>query len=263
MGDQTLLLGIGIMAAAFALFALLELVVPFREARQSKGRRWLTNLALFMIDTLAVRLLLPVAMVGTAGVAAAKGWGLFNIVDAPAWLAFVITLLVLDLALYAQHWATHNVPILWRFHRVHHSDRDFDVSTAARFHPVEIVLSMVWKIGVVMALGAPALAVFMFEVGFAVWTLWGHSNLALPQRADRLMRKAFVTPDMHRIHHSARIPETNSNYGTVLSVWDRLCSTYCAIASKPQRDMTIGLDEWQDDSPARLGFSLMLPFQRK
>lgn len=254
--------GFAIMAGAFCVFAALELAAPFRALRQSRRKRWLTNLALFALDTALVRLLLPLAMVGTAALAAREGWGLFNAVSVPSWLAFGLTLLVLDLALWVQHWATHRVPLFWRFHRVHHADADFDVTTAARFHPVEIVVSMAWKMSVVALLGAPVMAVFVFEVGFAVITLWTHVNLSLPAGAERPLRWIFVTPDMHRIHHSVRIDETNSNYGTVLSGWDRLFATYTPVAREAPRTMPIGLAEWQDERPSRLGFSLLLPFRQ-
>lgn len=237
--------------------------MPVRRALQSKPQRWFTNIALFVIDTLAVRLVMPAAMVGAALWAEVRGLGMFNAIEAPRWLAFAATLLVLDLALYVQHRATHEIPLLWRLHRVHHTDRDFDVTTAARFHPIEIVLSMVWKCGVVIALGAPALAVFVFEVGFAVATLFTHANFALPQRIDRAAQRLIVTPDMHRIHHSAHAAETNSNYGTTLSLWDKLLGTYCGEPKVAQMHMTIGLEEWQDDRPAKLGFSLLLPFAKR
>ena len=259
-GSDGAMLALAAMALAFAALAGLELVAPFR--RVERGGRWFTNLALFAIDTAAQRVLVPVAMVGMAVTAEGSGWGLFNIVDAPAWLAFLATLLALDLALYIQHWATHRVPLLWRLHRVHHVDRGFDVTTAARFHPVEIVLSLLYKAAVVAALGAPVLAVFAFEVGFALFTLWTHANLSLPARLDRIARAVIATPDMHRIHHSVRMPETNSNYGTVLSGWDRLFGTYTAQARDAQQTMPIGLEEWQDERPAKLGFSLTLPFHK-
>ena len=260
--SQMSIIGAVIMLAAFLLFLGVETAAPLRKNVLSKPHRWFTNIALFAIDTAAVRIAIPLAMVGAAVLAAQKGWGLFNIAEAPAWLAFAATLLVLDLALYLQHWATHRIPLLWRLHRVHHTDRDFDVTTAARFHPVEIVISMVYKCGVVIALGAPALAVLVFEVGFTVATLFAHSNFALPSRLDRMARKLIVTPDMHRIHHSAREHETNSNYGTVLTLWDRLFGTYCAMPRDPQVGMTIGLEEWQDERPAQLGFALKQPFLR-
>lgn len=261
-GETGSMAALALMAGAFVLLVVLEWAKPFRRAVQPKPARWFTNLALFAIDTLAVRLLLPVAMVGMALLAAERGWGLLNAIALPAWLAFVLTIVALDLALWVQHWATHRVAWLWRLHRVHHTDRDFDVTTAARFHPLEILPSMVWKVAVVAALGAPALAVFVFEVGFAIATLFTHANLSLPATWDSALRKLIVTPDMHRIHHSVRMPETNSNYGTLLSGWDRLFGTYTAQAQQPQRDMVIGLEEWQDHRPARLGFSLLLPFNR-
>lgn len=250
---------LALMASVFVLIILAELALPFRRGVQPRGRRWTTNLALFAIDTLAVRLLLPLAMLGVAVLALERGWGLFNLFQVPFWLAFVASLLALDLALYVQHWATHRVPLLWRLHRVHHTDRDFDVTTAARFHPGEIVLSLAYKMALVAALGAPPMAVFVFETIFALAALFTHANLALPAGLDRAVRLALVTPDMHRIHHSAVREETDSNYGTFLSGWDRLLGTYRAAAEAP---LTIGLAEWQDERPARLGWSLLLPFRR-
>lgn len=221
------------------------------------------NLALFALSTLAVRLVLPLAMVGTAALAQKEGWGLFNVLSAPVWVAFASSLVVLDLALWAQHWATHNVPLLWHVHRVHHADTGFDVTTAARFHPLEIVPSMAWKMAVLAALGAPVVAVFAFETGFAIATLWTHANLSLPAPVERVVRRLLVTPDMHRIHHSLQPSETNSNYGTVLSCWDRLFGTYVAQAQAPPDTMPIGLAEWRDGRVRRLGWSLLLPFARR
>ncbi len=257
------LLGLLIIGAFFMLLAVAETVLPFRDASQSKGARWFTNIGLYVIDTAALWFLLPAAMVFGALVAQGRGWGLLNVVDMSAWIACAIALVVLDLALWLQHLATHRVPFLWRMHRVHHSDVDFDVSTAARFHPFEIVLSMVWKVAVVIVLGAPVLAVIVFELGFALATLFTHTNLALPDPIDRAVRTLLVTPNMHRIHHSAREVETNSNYGTVLSLWDRLFGTYTPDADMPQKDMCIGQNEWRDERTARLGFSLLLPFHKR
>ena len=248
--------GLGIVAAAFASFALIEWLAPARAA--PRGRRWVTNLTLYAIDTLAVRLLIPLAMVGTAIVAAERGWGLLNQLSLPVWLGVAVAILALDLALYVQHWATHRVPMLWRLHKVHHCDPAFDVTTAARFHPVEIVLSMVYKCAVVAALGLPALGVFAFELIFTIATLFTHANFALPPRAEAMVRRVLVTPDLHRIHHSARMVETNSNYGTLLSGWDRLFGSYCG---KARHDHVIGLEPYQDTRPHRLGWSLALPFR--
>ena len=249
-----------LVAATFALFAGLEIAAPFRAPGQPRGRRWMTNLALFAIDTLAVRMLAPVLLVGMAVLAETRGWGLFNTLGWPFWLEATLAILALDLALFLQHWATHRVPLLWRLHRVHHTDRDFDVTTAARFHPVEIVLSMGYKLAVVAALGAPALAVFVFEAGFTMLTIFNHSNTRLPARIEPAVRALIVTQDMHRVHHSVVERETNSNYGTILSGWDRLFGTYRAQPAAGAEKVRIGLSEFQDDKPSKLGWSLALPF---
>ena len=252
-------LALGAMAAVFALFAAIELARPAREA--PKGERWVTNLALFGIDTLAVRLLVPLLMVGAAALAAERGWGLLNQFALPAWAGILLAILALDLALYFQHWATHRVPLLWRLHKVHHSDPAFDVTTAARFHPFEIVLSMGYKMAVVVALGLPVLGVFLFELVFNIATLFTHANFALPRAIERPVRTLLVTPDMHRIHHSALERETNSNYGTLLSWWDRIFQTYVGEAKDGQKGLTIGLERYQDRRPHGLGWSLFFPFK--
>lgn len=257
IGTQEQLGAFAAMALVFVLFAAIEFVRPARSA--PRGRRWFTNLALFAIDTLAVRLLVPLLMVGAAALAAERGWGLLNLYALPSWLGVVFAVLALDLALYFQHWATHRVPILWRLHKVHHSDPAFDVTTAARFHPFEIVLSMLYKMAVVVALGLPVWGVFLFEVIFNLATLFTHANFALPKQAEKPVRALIVTPDMHRIHHSAIERETNSNYGTLLSGWDRLFGTY---TRDPGGRLTIGLEEYQDTRPHALGWSLLLPFRK-
>jgi sterol desaturase/sphingolipid hydroxylase (fatty acid hydroxylase superfamily) len=259
-GLEASVLSLAIIATGILLLAGIELAVPFRAFSQPRLRRWLTNLGLFALDSLALRLLLPLAMIGTAVLAEERGWGLFNALDWPLWLEAVLAILLLDLALFLQHWATHRVPLLWRMHRVHHVDRDFDITTAARFHPFEIVPSMGYKMGVVALFGMGPLAVFVFVTGFTVLTLWTHSNLSLPPVFERLVRAVIVTPDMHRIHHSVVRRETDSNYGTFLSGWDRLFGTYVGEASKPQRSIKLGLAGYQDDRPARLGWSLLVPF---
>lgn len=260
LGIDAPLLFFAIVAGVFVTFAGIELAVPFRALSQPKPQRWLTNLTLFALDTIAVRLLVPGAMIGAALWAAERGWGLLNLLALPHWLAVMLAIAALDFALWVQHWATHRVPLLWRMHRVHHADRDFDITTAARFHPFEIVLSMFYKMALAVALGAPALAVFLFEVLFTAATIFNHSNTRLPPVLEAPVRSVLVTPDMHRIHHSARKGETNSNYGTLLPWWDRLLRTYVAEPQDGQAGLTIGLDRWQDDRPRRLGFSLRMPF---
>ena len=257
IGIQAELGALGAMAVVFALFAAIELVAPARSA--PRGKRWITNLALFAIDTLTVRLLVPLLMVGAAALAAQRGWGLLNMVDLPLWAGVIFAVVSLDLALYFQHWATHRVPLLWRLHKVHHSDPAFDVTTAARFHPIEIIASMLFKMAVVIALGLPVWGVFAFELVFNLATLFTHSNFALPKGIERPVRALVVTPDMHRIHHSAVQRETDSNYGTLLSGWDRLFGTY---TERAEGNLTIGLGEYQDTRPYRLGWSLLLPFRR-
>jgi len=261
LDPTTQLFGLGAMALVFAALAALELMVPRRSLRHGRSRRWVTNLGLLALDTALVRVAVPLLMVGTAQLAQARGWGLFNQLALPFWLELLLTLAALDLALFFQHWATHRVPLLWRLHQVHHADPDFDVTTAARFHPIEIGLSMLYKMAVVAALGPAALAVFVFEVAFNGATLFVHANLSLPPALDRLVRFFVVTPDMHRIHHSTLQRETNSNYGTMLSGWDRLFRTYRTRAQAGQDGLTIGLAEYQDDRPLALGWSLLLPFR--
>lgn len=248
-------------AGLFALFAMLERIAP-RDPKVRRQGRWATNLAMTLLNALtlrAVALLMPALAVGAAMDAAAQGWGLFHLLDAPSWIEFVLAVLMLDLAIWVQHWLTHRVPLLWRFHRVHHADRDFDVTTAVRFHPVEIAASMLLKIGLIYALGPAAVAVLVFEVLLNGTSLFNHANLALPRGVDRVVRMVLVTPDMHRVHHSTARMEHDSNYGFALSVWDRMFGTY---TPRGQDGMKVGL-EWQDERPTRLGWSLMLPFRSR
>lgn len=259
---QGALVGLAITAGVFLAMALAELVRPQRVLRHPKARRWFTNLALFALDSVLVRLAIPLLMVGTAVLAEERGWGLFNRIELPGWLAFALTIVLLDLALYLQHWASHRIPLLWRLHKVHHADPDFDVTTAGRFHPVEIGLSMGYKMAVVALIGPPAMAVFVFEVLFNAASIFVHANVSLPGWAESPARAIFVTPDMHRVHHSSVQRETDSNYGTMLSGWDRLFSTYVAEPAAGRDGLTIGLEHYQDDRPTRLGWSLLLPFRR-
>ena len=254
-----------IFLGLFALFALAEALAPRRPRMQPRSRRWVTNWGITLVNTLTLRALafgLPLLAVGAAADASSNGWGLFNTLGWPAWIEVLLAVLILDLAIWAQHLVTHKVPILWRLHRVHHADRDFDVTTAIRFHPVEIALSMVLKIGLVYLLGPSAIAVILFEILLNGTALFNHSNWRIPLSVDALLRKLLVTPDMHRVHHSIHRYEHDSNYGFALSIWDRMFGTYRDQPEAGHDDMTIGL-EWQDDRPAKLGWSLWLPFQRK
>ena len=262
--DGELWLRLGVFVGLFLALAGLERLRPRRRLVERRGRRWPTTLGITVINTALLRSLavaLPLLAIGAAIDARAQGWGLFNRLDWPEGVEIVLAVLIFDLCIWAQHLITHKVPLFWRFHRVHHADRDFDVTTAVRFHPVEIAASMLLKIGLVYALGPAPVAVLAFEVLLSATALFTHANLALPQALDRTLRRVLVTPDMHRIHHSVHRHEHDSNYGFALSIWDRIFGTYRATPDSGHDGMTVGL-EWQDERPARLGWSLMLPFRR-
>lgn len=250
-----------IFAAIFLGMAGWELAQPRRSLVALKGRRWVTNLSIVAIDALAVRLIFPLAAVGFALAAQEAGWGLFNLFEVPAWIAGIASFVILDLAIYAQHVVSHKVPLFWRLHRVHHADRDIDVTTALRFHPIEILLSMLWKAAVIFLIGAPPLAVFIFEAVLNGSAVFNHANARLPLALDRVLRLLIVTPDMHRVHHSVIRGETDSNYGFSLSIWDRLFSTYVPQPSAGHEGMRIGLEQYADDKPTHLIWSLLLPFR--
>ncbi len=251
----------GIFAGVLLVMAVLELLMPRRERVEPQGQRWFTNLGLVVVDTLALRLLFPILAVGVAELATARGWGLFSLTPLPFWVEVVLAAVLLDLAIYGQHVASHKIPILWRVHRVHHADRDFDVTTGIRFHPIEIILSMLYKFAIIVILGAPALGVFLFEVLLNGSAMFNHANFRLPLPIDRAIRKVVVTPDMHRVHHSVHGSETDSNYGFNLSIWDRMFGTYIDQPRDGHERMIIGLNKYQTHEPSRLAWSLLLPFR--
>lgn len=259
------LIRLTVFVGLFVLFAIAERLAPRRRIHPRRPRRWLTNLSISVLNTVTLRALavgLPLLAVGAALDASAQGWGLFNHLGWPGWVEALLAVLIFDFAIWGQHLITHKIPLLWRLHRVHHADTDIDVTTAIRFHPVEIALSMLLKIGLVYLLGPSALAVVLFEILLNGTALFNHSNLRLPLALDAVLRKVLVTPDMHRVHHSVLREEHDSNYGFALSIWDRMMGTYVAQPAKGHDEMTIGL-AWQDDRPARLGWSLLLPFRRR
>ena len=262
IADNEPAIRLGVAGTLFAVLALSEWLKPRRRLDVARGRRWTTNLSIVVLDSLIVRLIFPAALVGIALWAETAGWGLFNAFSLPFWLAVIASILLLDFAVWASHVASHRVPLFWRVHRMHHADRDFDVTTAVRFHPIEIVLSMVWKGAVVIALGAPALAVILFEILLNGAAMFNHTNWKLPLALDHWLRWVVVTPDMHRVHHSTIHRETDSNYGFCLPWWDRLFATYVDQPEGGHDGMRIGLDEWRDERPARLGWSLWVPFLR-
>jgi sterol desaturase/sphingolipid hydroxylase (fatty acid hydroxylase superfamily) len=251
---------LGLAAGLFAVLALWEWRAPHRRRMAGHGRRWSGNLGLLAVDLIVVRLIAPTAAVGAALVAARNGWGLLPLLDVPYWPAVLVSIAALDLVIYAQHVVFHHVPVLWRLHRVHHADTELDVTTGLRFHPLEIVLSLTIKVAAVLALGAPALAVIVFEVLLNATAMFNHSNVALPPRLEPLARWLVVTPQMHEVHHSVERDETDSNFGFNLPWWDRLFGTYRASAAADI--VVIGLPAFRAASERKLLRLLTQPFRR-
>ncbi len=253
----------GCFFAVFAVMALWELVASRRELSQSRGKRWLVNVAISAVGSLTVRILFPAAAVGAALLAEQRGWGLFNQVELSRTLTVIISIAVLDLAIYLQHVMFHAVPMLWRLHMVHHSDQDFDLTTAIRFHPIEIVLSVVIKFAVIVALGAPPEAVLIFAILLNATAMFNHGNVRIPRGVDRWLRWVIVTPDMHRVHHSIETDESNLNFGFNLPWWDRLFRTYRAQPREGHRGMSIGVRYLQQTDPGGLIRLLKMPFGKQ
>jgi sterol desaturase/sphingolipid hydroxylase (fatty acid hydroxylase superfamily) len=248
-------------AGVLAVMAAWELRAPRRRQAAERPLRWSSNLGIVVLDTVLVRILVPTTAVGIALVAEERGWGLFHAFAVPTWIAVVLAIVILDLAIYLQHVLFHAVPVLWRLHRMHHADLAFDVTTGVRFHPVEILLSMLIKLAVVAALGAPALAVLLFEVLLNATSMFSHGNVRVPERLDRVLRFIVVTPDMHRVHHSIETPETNSNFGFNLPWWDRMFGTYRPEPLAGHEAMTIGIQQFRTRSDLRLDRMLLQPFR--
>ena len=246
-------------ALALVVLATLERLAPRRIPASGASRRWTANLGLLAIDVAAVSIIAPGAAVGVALAAQSHGWGLVNVLPIPAWLALPLSVALLDLAIYFQHVTFHAIPTLWRLHRVHHSDVDFDVSTGVRFHPVEILISVGIKCAAVAAIGASPAAVIAFEILLNTSSLFNHSNLLMPRWLDRGLRLFLVTPDMHRVHHSVRYNESSSNFGFCLPWWDHLCGTYRAQPAQPHESMPIGVDAFREASEGRLDRLLTQP----
>lgn len=237
-----------------------EAAAPRRRMAFPRGDRWPSNIGITLLNSAMVYWLLPVSAIGMAEVADIHGWGLLRHFNVPYWPALISTVVLMDFVIYLQHVMFHSIPILWRLHRVHHADMDYDVTTGLRFHPIEIFLSMLIKMAVVAVLGPPKIGVLIFEVILNATAMFNHGNIAMPVGLDRILRLLVVTPDMHRVHHSVAISEANSNFGFNLPWWDRLCGTYKSQPTAGHDGMTIGIGQFRDSRSRSLPWMLALPF---
>ena len=255
---------LGFFFGIFALMAVWEILAPTRALTVSKAVRWANNLGLVFFNSFILRLVFPAAAVGVAAFAAENGWGLLNYYSLPAMVAVVVSIIAMDFVIYLQHVMVHAVPALWRLHRVHHADLDYDVTTGARFHTVEIILSMLIKFATIIVLGPPVVAVVIFEVVLNATAMFNHGNVSLPKGLDRVLRWFLVTPDMHRVHHSVEDDEANSNFGFSLPWWDRLFGTYRDQPRGGHEGMTIGIHTFRNMKQVSwLPGMLVLPFVGK
>jgi len=262
--DHEVVIRLAFFFGIFAMMAGWEFIVPRRALTVSKAIRWANNLGLVFFNTAILRFLFPVAAVGIAAFAANHGWGILNYYNVPFLLAVIVSVIAMDFIIYLQHVMVHAVPALWRLHRVHHADLDFDVTTGARFHPIEIILSMLIKFATIAVLGPPVLAVVIFEVVLNATAMFNHGNVKIPGYFDKVLRWFVVTPDMHRVHHSVADDEANSNFGFSLPWWDRLFGTYRAQSRAGHEQMTIGIHKFRSLKQASwLPGMLWLPFQGK
>ena len=253
-------LRLGTFVGVLLAMMMWERAMPLRALHQSLMIRWTGNLGITAISSLLARLAAPIAPASAALVAASNDWGLFHFFDGPTWLAFGVSVLALDAVTYTQHRIFHAVPLLWRLHRMHHADLELDTTTGLRFHPLEILLSLLVKVGAVLALGAPALAIVVFEIILNVTSMFNHGNIRIPPSIDRWLRLVVVTPLMHRVHHSIVRDETNSNFGFNIPWWDRLFGTYRAAPTSGYADMTVGLPVFRGPQASRLDHLLIQPF---
>lgn len=250
------------LIAFFGTMAIWELVSPRRRLKLPKVLRWTNNFLLITIDSFLIRLCFPILGVGLATFLSNKGWGLLNILDLPTWINFIISIIILDLVIYFQHVCFHKIPALWCVHKVHHADADFDVSTGVRFHPIEMLISMIIKLFFILLLGPPAIAVISFELILNVTAMFSHSNINIPSKIDSTLRCLIVTPDMHRVHHSIHHKEANSNFGFNLSWWDKLFGTYIAQPIDGHKNMSIGISDFISKREHWIDKILILPFMK-
>lgn len=262
---ETNAIRVGVFVAVLLAMAIAETVFARKQRVQTRVKRWTTNLGLIAIDIVVLRLLGPISAIAAANYALDNSWGLLAMspMPLPFYLELLLGVVLLDLAVYFQHVISHKVPIFWRLHRVHHADRDIDVTTGFRFHPLEIALSVFYKCVIILLLGPVTFAVIIFEIVLNASAMFNHANMRLPQSVDKVLRLLIVTPDVHRVHHSEAQMETDSNYGFFLSIWDRLFKTYIVQPQKGHDDMVIGLTEYQHEKPASLLWCLKLPFSSR
>ncbi len=259
--EHEIIIRLGFFFSMFSIMALWEIIAPRRQLLIPKLLRWSNNLALVFLNTILLRLLFPAAAAGMAIFVNTQGWGLFNYYDVAFPIAVIISVIIMDAMIYLQHVMVHAIPVLWRLHRVHHADPDFDVTTGARFHPLEIFLSMLIKFAVIILLGPPVLAVIIFEILLNATAMFNHSNVRLNTTLDKYLRLFVVTPDMHRVHHSVEADETNSNFGFSLPWWDRLFGTYRDQPRAGHKNMAIGIHDFnQPKQVTWLHSMLILPF---
>lgn len=250
-----------IFISVLLIMATLEYLFPRKKRQQTRQQRWTTNAVILALEILVLRLLGPITAVVVANITMDNGWGLLSRLALPFYIDIIISFLVLDLAIYWQHVASHKIPVLWRFHKVHHADRDIDVTTGFRFHPIEAGLSMLYKCFIILIFGPIVTAVILFEIILNASAMFNHANVKLPLHLDKYLRFIIVTPDFHRVHHSTIPNETNSNYGFFVSIWDRLFKTYTAQPKYGHTDMHIGLNKHQDAQPGTIRWSLIAPFE--
>ena len=258
--DHEIVIRISCFLGIFALIAIWEWIFPCRMLAVSKTKRWISNLGIVFLNSMTVRIIIPVMPVTMALLAQKNGWGLLNTLQIPYPMAVAIGIIILDFVIYLQHVMFHSVPLFWRLHMMHHADLDYDLTTGLRFHPIEILLSMGIKLTVIGALGPPALAVILFEILLNATSTFNHGNIYIPAAIDRVLRLLVVTPDMHRVHHSVTIRETNCNFGFNLPWWDRLLGTYRPQPAAGHKEMTIGLSQFRDPKRSALLWMLALPF---
>ena len=255
------LLRMSFFLGVFLIMAVCEVLSPRRRREIPRLFRWSNNLGIVALDSVVVKLCFPLLALGMAVIAGDRSWGLFNLIELPLWIAFVVSIILLDMAIYFQHVLFHRVPMLWRLHRAHHTDLEFDVTTGIRFHPIEIVMSMGIKLILVFVLGPPVIAVLIFEILLNASAMFNHSNFYIPVSLDRVLRRLIVTPDMHRVHHSVLQKETNSNYGFFLPWWDRLFGTYCDQPQEGHEGMQFGIEAYRKREDMRLDQLLVQPFR--